>query len=357
MKWGIFMKISKIIKLVFLYSLLTSCSAINNSNDSNNNINKTLITVSYTNPVFTVKEFPDPSILKDEDGRYWAFCTGGDYAVSEDLVNWEYMGNFLMTAGSPLWGTTGAHLWAPDIQKIGDKYICYYSLSKWGDPNPGIGLAYCEDLDEGIWHDGGKLFLSSEIGVDNSIDPMVYAEDDVVYMYFGSFNGIYVIELESDGLSLYGDSIEYARFSKKLLTWPYEGSYLVKRNDWYYLYLSEGSCCNSLGSTYNVQVFRGETPLGPFYNHLGQTSEEGRGYPVIRSNHEFVGPGHNAVTTDDAGNDYLIYHSYSQKYPSKRMLCIDKLEYDEDGWPSVEFLSPSYEEVKEGPSVYIEATK
>lgn len=351
------MRIKRLVNAIFMSLLLVSCSSNTSSSQEFSETNKVLVTVSYTNPVFTKKVFPDPSILRDDDGRYWAFSTEGDYAMSEDLVNWEYMGNILMTAGSPNWATNGAHLWAPDIQKIGDKYICYYSMSTWGDPNPGIGFAYCEDLYEGFWIDGGKLFLSSEIGVANSIDPMVYAEDDVVYMYFGSFNGIYVIELEPDGMSLYGDSIEYARFSKKLLTWPYEGSYVVKRNGYYYLYLSEGSCCNSLGSTYNVQVFRGESPLGPFYNHLGQSAENSSGYPVIRSNHEFIGPGHNAVTTDDNGNDFLVYHSYSQDYPSKRMLCIDKLVYDEDGWPSVDTFSPSYEEVKDGPQVYIKATK
>lgn len=344
----------KMILLTALSILLISCSRKDNSSISQNNVQE-LITFSYTNPVFTKKAFPDPSILKDDDGRYWAFATEGDYAVSEDLVNWSYMGNILMTAGSPNWATNGAHLWAPDIQKINGKYICYYSMSTWGDPNPGIGYAYCDDLDEGYWVDGGKLFTSNEIGVANSIDPMVYVEGENVYMYFGSFNGIYVIELEPDGMSLYGDSIEYAKFSKKLLTWPYEGSYVVKRNQYYYLYLSQGSCCNSLGSTYNVQVFRGESPLGPFYNHKGELAENASGYQVIKSNSEFIGPGHNAITTDDDGNDYLIYHSYSQKYSSKRMLCIDKIVYDEDGWPSVENYSPSFEKIDEGPKVYITA--
>lgn len=348
------MLINQTFKLLFLSLILVSCSSKNSFNVSSNE-EKTLVTMSYINPVLTTKSFPDPSILRDDDGRYWTFATEGDYAVSEDLVNWEYMGNILMTAGSPNWATNGAHLWAPDIQKINDKYICYYSMSTWGDPNPGIGYAYCENLDEGYWTDGGKLFLSSEIGVNNSIDPMVYKEGEYVYMYFGSFNGIYVIELEEDGMGLLDNSIDYARVTKKFITWPYEGSYLVKRNDYYYLYLSRGSCCNSLGSTYNVVVYRGESPVGPFYNHKGELAENGEGYLVIQSNQEFIGPGHNAVTNDDEGNDYLIYHSYSQKYPSKRMLCIDKLIYDEDGWPYVDTFSPSYTKVEDGPKVYITA--
>ena len=171
-------------------------------------------------------------------------------------------------------------------------------------------------------------------------------------MYFGSFNGIYVIELENDGLSLKG-GINYAKQNKKLLTWPYEGAYVVKREDYYYLYVSQGSCCNSLGSTYNVQVFRGESPVGPFLNHKGESSESSSGFPVIKSNQYFVGPGHNAIAQDDAGNDFIVYHSYSTTYPSKRMLCIDKLDYGDVGWPSFYSFTPSYNEVKDGPKILL----
>ena len=338
----------KLLKYFLLFSLTLSISSCNNPRD-----NRTLTNVPYSNPVFTLKEFPDPSIIRDDQGRFWAFCTEGDYALSYDLVNWSYWGNIIMEAGSPSWPTNGAHLWAPDIQKIKDKYICYYSMSKWDDPNPGIGFAYTDDLYEANWQDGGKLFLSSEIGVNNSIDPMVLCVDDLVYMYWGSFNGIYVIELESDGMSLLGDNLNYAKVTKKLLTWPYEGAYVYFKNGYYYLYLSQGGCCNSLGSSYNVVVYRSTNPTGPFLNHLGQDALNAPGYQVINKNHEFVGPGHNDVITDDAGNDYLIYHSYSQKYPDKRMLCIDKLIYDEDGWPSVETVSPSYQKVEDGPKILL----
>ena len=91
------MLINQTFKLFFLSLILVSCSSKNSFNVSSNE-EKTLVTMSYINPVLTTKSFPDPSILRDDDGRYWAFATEGDYAVSEDLVNWEYMGNILMTA-------------------------------------------------------------------------------------------------------------------------------------------------------------------------------------------------------------------------------------------------------------------
>lgn len=350
--------IKKLFSVFFVLLTMVACDSNNGNSNDISSSNKILVTFEYQNPVFTKKVFPDPSILKDDDGRYWAFSTEGDYAMSENLVDWSYMGNILMTAGSPNWATNGAHLWAPDIQKINGRYFCYYSMSTWGDPNPGIGFAYCDDLDEGDWTDGGKLFLSDEIGVYNSIDPMVYVEGETVYMYFGSFNGIYVVEMEPDGMGLYGYSIKYANLTKKMIASSrYEGAYIAKRNDTYYLYVSAGSCCNSLGSTYNVQVFKADNPLGPFTNYYGQSALNAEGYPVLRSNDYYKGPGHNAITSDDAGDDYIVYHSYSQKYSSKRMLCIDKLEYDEEGWPSVNTISPSIDKVEDGPKVYIEEKK
>jgi len=62
-------------------------------------------------------------------------------------------------------------LWAPDINKIGDKYVLYYSMSVWGgELTCGIGCATA-DKPEGPFTDHGKMFRSNEINVQNSIDP------------------------------------------------------------------------------------------------------------------------------------------------------------------------------------------
>ena len=89
---------------------------------------------------------------------------------------------------SPTWGTAGAGFWAPDIVRIGDKLVLYYSLSVWDDPNPGIGVASA-DHPEGPWTDHGKLFTSQEIGVDNSMEMLEIAMEkqekektDILYL-------------------------------------------------------------------------------------------------------------------------------------------------------------------------------
>ena len=54
----------------------------------------------------------------------------------------------------------------------------------------------------GPFTDHGKLIGSDEIGVDISIDQFYIEEDGHKYMFWGSFRGIWAIELADDGLSL-----------------------------------------------------------------------------------------------------------------------------------------------------------
>lgn len=72
------------------------------------------------------------------------------------------------------------------------------------------------------------------------------------------------------------------------------------------------------------------------------------GYDVILKGNEYVaGPGHNAeIITDDANNDWLIYHGYLREDPGLgRLLFMDKILWS-DGWPYIENGTPSLESDK-----------
>ncbi|MCQ5178239.1 family 43 glycosylhydrolase, partial [Faecalibacterium prausnitzii] len=58
------------------------------------------------------------------------------------------------------------------------------------------------DSPAGPFTDQGKLFRSNEIGVQNSIDPFYIEENGEKYLFWGSFRGIYYIELSEDGLHI-----------------------------------------------------------------------------------------------------------------------------------------------------------
>ena len=45
-----------------------------------------------------------------------------------------------------------------------------------------------------------------------------------------------------------------------------EGTYIIKRDGYYYLFGSAGSCCDGANSTYHVVVARSENLMGPYVN-------------------------------------------------------------------------------------------
>lgn len=329
--------------------------------------------VYYENPVFT-PVLADPSIIKDDDGYYYVFGTqdygewGDEFGTkytpiirSTNLVDWEFAGSAFTLQTRPIWGTANAGLWAPDIVKIGDTYNLYYSLSVWGDSNPGIGVATAPHP-LGPWTDHGKLLDSNSVGVNNSIDPTVFVdEEDNVYIIWGSFRGIYGLELSKDGLSLQNE--EYASDLKVRVAgydtstgWnasTYEGAYILQKDGYYYMFLSSGTCCEGLSSSYHVVVARSTSPLGPYYDDEGRDMLAGnRGYPVVNGSAYFVGTGHNSIVQDANGDYWILYHAYDTSVDPtfgnspRRSLMIDKLIWNEDGWPSLNGTMPTNRETQ-----------
>ena len=159
---------------------------------------------NYQNPVVNYS-LPDPSVIKGEDGYYYLYATEDIRNLpihrSKDLVEWEYVGTAFTKGTRPDFEPKGG-LWAPDINQIGDKYVLYYSMSVWGGEwTCGIGCATA-DKPEGPFTDHGKMFRSNEINVQNSIDPFYIEDGGKKYLFWGSFRGIYGIELSDDGLSI-----------------------------------------------------------------------------------------------------------------------------------------------------------
>ena len=88
----------------------------------------------YYNPVINYS-LPDPSVIKGEDGYFYLYATENIRNLpihrSKNLVDWEYVGTAFTNDTRPDFEPKGG-LWAPDINKIGDKYVLYYSMSVWG---------------------------------------------------------------------------------------------------------------------------------------------------------------------------------------------------------------------------------
>ncbi len=334
----------------------------------------------YSNPTYPLannekKEtyMADPFVVRDDDGTYYMYCTQtevytpnllfkrGPTFKSTNMIDWTYVSD-VFADYVPTWGESGAGVWAPTVIKIGDTWNFYYSLSIASDPNPGIGVATSQ-TPYGPWTHYGKLFNSNEIGVTNSIDPFVFVDDDNVYMAFGSYGGlISLVELTNDGLEL-KNGLEYQKENKVALAGfevfdmtNYEGTFIFKKDGWYYLLLSTGSCCNGVNSTYKVVVSRSRNVKGPYLDSQGRDMfKPNRGDPVVvPSLSGAMGTGHCAVINDDNDNLWMLYHGYNTKgkNPSYRVLYLDQLIFDnETNMPCVENKKASNEEIKDGPYI------
>lgn len=298
---------------------------------------------TYKNPVVNYS-LPDPSVIKGNDGYFYLYATEDIRNLpihrSKDLVNWESVGTAFTNETRPTFEPKGG-LWAPDINKIGDKYILYYSMSRWGGEwTCGIGVAVA-DTPEGPFTDHGMMFRSDGIGVQNSIDPFYIEEKGKKYLFWGSFRGIYGVELTKDGLA-----VKAGAEKKQIAGTAYEGTYIHKKKGYYYMFASTGTCCEGLKSTYQTVVGRSKKLFGPYVDKQDRPMLENHHEILVRKNDSFVGVGHNAeLITDKTGNDWMLYHGVSVANPHGRVLLLDKVSW-ESGWPSVKGSSTSVESDK-----------
>lgn len=295
---------------------------------------------TYKNPVIDYS-LPDPTIIKANDGYFYVYATENIRNLpihrSKNLVDWEEVGTAFTDQTRPTFEPKGA-LWAPDINYIGGQYVLYYSMSVWGGEwTCGIGVATAEKP-EGPFTDRGMMFRSNSIGVQNSIDPFYIEDDGKKYLFWGSFRGIYGIELSNDGLS-----IKESAEKKQVAGTAYEGTYIHKQGGYYYMFASIGSCCEGLKSTYTTVVGRSKNLFGPYVDKKGQPMMENHHEILIRANEAFVGTGHNSeIVTDKAGNEWMLYHAVSKANPTGRVLMMDQVKWVND-WPEVTGSTPSLE--------------
>ncbi|WP_226012616.1 family 43 glycosylhydrolase [Halomicrobium salinisoli] len=290
----------------------------------------------YHNPVGPVG-FGDVTAVQAEDGNYYAYGTETPLDVvpiarSENLVDWTYV-----TAAfdsSPDWrDNPDAGVWAPDVNYVDGEYRLYYSYSTWGSQNnPGIGLATA-DSPTGPFTDQGPVFRGEDLGMTNAIDADLVVEDGTPYLIWGSFFGIYGVQLTQDGSDYVPGTTFHVAGDNR------EGPTVVRENGYYYLFLSTGQCCEGADSTYEVEVGRAESLTGPYYapdgRDLREIDEHHAGATVLTGTDRFIGPGHNGAVQDEAGNWWMLYHVEATADREDRVMMLDRIRFDDDGWPVV----------------------
>ena len=296
----------------------------------------------------------DPEILYAEQTQtYYIYSTtdghpgwGGWYFTvfsSKDLKNWKEEGVMLDVKSDQVpWAKGNA--WAPCIEekKIrgGYRYYFYYSAHPNDGNSKQIGVAV-SDSPTGPFKDlGHPIVTESPAGVGQQIDVDVFTDpvSGKSYLYWG--NGYMAgAELSKDMLSVKKKTIRVLTpKGGTLQDYAYrEAPYVFYRNGLYYFLWS----VDDTGSpNYHVAYGTSTSPLGPV-----RVAEQ----PVVliqRPEKHIYGPAHNSVIQLPGTDEWrIVYHRINRHFLKNapgihREVCIDKLEFNEDG--SIRPVEPVY---------------
>lgn len=306
--------------------------------------------------IFSTVQTPvhDPVMIR-EKGTYYLFCTGNGISVfsSKDMKSWRKESAVFPKA--PDWAVNAIpgfrnSMWAPDISFHNGQYYLYYAVSAFGKNTSCIGLAINKTLDSSSrdfkWIDKGKL-IQSVPGRDmwNAIDPNLVTDDNgTPWLTFGSFwNGMKIVKLTGDMTAVAQPETWYTVAARKRdFILPdsvagdaaIEAPFIIKKDAYYYLFVSFDYCCRGEQSTYKIMVGRSTQVYGPYADRNGVPLNLGGGSTVLQGDKNWHGVGHNAVVTFDS-TDYLVFHGYDAVDNGRSKLRIEKLNWV-NNWPVVQ---------------------
>lgn len=289
----------------------------------------------------------DPEIIYSNlTGKYYIYSTtdgqpgwGGWYYTaysSSDLKDWTYEGIVLdLKSDQVSWADGNA--WAPAIEvketKDGYRYYLYFSGNPKNEGGKQIGVATADSPTGPFTDLGHPMITESPTGGGQQIDVDVFTDpvSGKSYLYWG--NGYMA------GAELNKDMVSIKKKTLKVLTpeggtlqdYAYrEAPYVFYRNGLYYFMWS----VDDTGSAnYHVAYGTAKSPLGPI-----QVASD----PIVTLQNpelEIYGPAHNSVICKPGTDEwYIIYHRINKHYLDKslspgthREVCIDRLEFNEDG--------------------------
>ena len=348
----------------------------------------------------------DPAIVEDR-GTYYIFGTHRRCARSTDLVHWERFENNLSRNPESVLGNIweawpkqpenpdlNGNTWAPDViwNPVMGKWCMYLSVN--GHDFRSVIVLLTADRLDGDWTYVGPVVYSGfdRANVENTDVPRVLGDDSArdlpdrylslkdtrinaidaapilcehgeMWMSVGSwFGGIWMFRLDpTTGLRDYTATYPYVKdacdpyYGVKVAGGYWnsgEGSYFVRKNGWWYLFLSYGW----LGTTggYQIRIFRSKHLTGPYVDQNGNpaisageipdnlTKDTGvrltssvlwSGGPITLDTVE-VSQGHNSVLHRRSdGRLFMTYHTrFIGREGEDYETHIRELLPTEDGW-------------------------
>jgi arabinan endo-1,5-alpha-L-arabinosidase len=279
-----------------------------------------------------------------QGSTYYVYYTGGriQYKTSSDRIIWTNRGELFPTTASWIKNEVPANnndFWAPDIFYKNNRYYLYYSVSSFGKNLSAIGLATSPTLDPSAsdykWTDQGMVIKSVNSNNYNCIDPNVFQDTDgSFWLTYGSWwSGIKLVRLDPMTGKLQSSPPAIISIAARTSTsLGIEAPFIVRRNNYYYLFVSWDVCCDGVSSTYKIVVGRASKVDGPYVDKSGKTMTTGGGTILDQGDSRWKGPGHNGIFIE---NDtvFCINHAYDALSNGSATMMIRPLFWVDD-WPA-----------------------
>jgi len=262
--------------------------------------------------------FPDPSVVQDHDGTWYAFATntGGKnvpVAKAPDVPGpWTMLSNDLMP--NPGAWSNGKNVWAPDVRKIGSKYVLYYTAEHAQQTAKHCVGTATSDTILGPYTAQASA-LACPLSQGGAIDPSGFTDTDgthyVVYKVDGNSIGhggncgnsvapivptpLMLQKLAADGITKVGDPIQL--LDRGDADGPLiEAPYILLRDGVYFLFFSSNCYTSPL---YDVSYATATSIKGPYTKSSA---------PLIVTNNPFEVTAPGGATTG-VGGRHMVFHA------------------------------------------------
>lgn len=273
----------------------------------------------YVNPL--VPHRADPHIHRHSDGFYYFTATAPEYD-RVILRRSRTLGGLTTAAESVIWrkhpsGDMGAHIWAPEIHRIGGKWYIYFAAAPAEDVWA-IRIWVLENANadpfQGTWVERGQLKTQWETF---SLDATTFNHRGTRYLAWAQHepgmanNTALWLSRMANPWTLTGPQVQLStpEYDWECVGYKVnEGPAVIARNGRLFMSYSAGATdwnyCMGL-----LTIDAGADPMNPAHWAKSPT-------PVFTSNDTTrqYGPGHNSFTVaEDGRTDVLVYHARQYK--------------------------------------------
>ena len=266
----------------------------------------------------------DPFVLKN-GGNYYFTASVPEYDRIV-LRRSDTLEGLKDAAEKEIWhkhdfGPQSIHIWAPELHYLFGKWYIYYSGGDRDDIwaiRPYVLECTGDDPMQNAWIEKGKMGCAE----DDEFSFRAFSLDATVFEVKGNW---YYVWAEKVGVGKQISNLYIARMKngytldtvQVMLTtpdydwerynfWVNEGPSVIRRNGKVFLTYS--------ASDTGIHYCMGMLEADEESDLLDPRSWKKERYPVLSSSeeHKVYGPGHNSFTTDEEGNDILVYHARTE---------------------------------------------